>query len=218
MIAAGQTIGDEVPGAGADQRDDTLESLVGRARSGDHAAFAALFERFNPRICAYLAHVLGDDELGRDLAQETFLAAWRALPGLRGDLRFAPWLYRIATNAARSHLRHVRVVRWLPWADAAADDSPLHPHAPGPDAHAGESELVAHALRALAPQYRACLLLQVEAGFSQREISALLGISEKSVSAYVSRGREQFRRAYHSGDPPDAPNSSDVPDAGRPTR
>ncbi|HEX6796654.1 MAG TPA: RNA polymerase sigma factor [Ktedonobacterales bacterium] len=210
MVAVGHAMGGDVgdtrAGVGVDQGDDAdaLESLVERARSGDHAAFAALFERFNARIRAYLAHLLGDDELGRDLAQETFLAAWRALPGLHGGLRFAPWLYRIATNAARSHLRHQHVVRWLPWADAAADDSPLHPSAPGPDACAGEAELVAHALRTLAPQCRTCLLLQVEAGFSQREIAELLGIGEKSVSAYVSRGREQFRRAYRAAGALDA--------------
>jgi RNA polymerase sigma factor (sigma-70 family) len=51
-------------------------------------------------------------------------------------------------------------------------------------------------LAQLAPQSRTCLLLQLVAGFSQREIAESLGISEKSVSAYVSRGREQFRRAY----------------------
>lgn len=88
MVAVGHAMGGDVgdtrAGVGVDQGDDAdaLESLVERARSGDHAAFAALFERFNACIHAYLAHLLGDDELGRDLAQETFLAAWRALPGL----------------------------------------------------------------------------------------------------------------------------------------
>jgi RNA polymerase sigma-70 factor (ECF subfamily) len=198
VVALGQGVDDSIGACGDEPQSDALGPLVERARGGDHAAFAAIFEYFNARICAYLAHFLGDADLGRDLAQETFLAAWRALPSLHGDLNFTPWLYRIATNAARSHLRPQRIVRWLPWADAAGDDSPLHPTALGPDAHAGEAELVGQALRTLAPQARACLLLQVEAGFSQREIARLLGISEKSVSAYVSRGREQFRRAYRA--------------------
>lgn len=66
----------------------------------------------------------------------------------------------------------------------------------GPEEHAGEAEYVALALARVSPQCRTCLLLQIEGGFSQREVAQLLGISEKSVSAYTSRGRQQFRQAY----------------------
>ncbi|MEO8973988.1 MAG: sigma factor-like helix-turn-helix DNA-binding protein, partial [Ktedonobacteraceae bacterium] len=69
-------------------------------------------------------------------------------------------------------------------------------HVAGPEERTGEMECVERALVQLAPQCRVCLLLQLVAGFSQREIAEALGISEKSVGAYVSRGREQFRRAY----------------------
>ncbi|HEX6123225.1 MAG TPA: RNA polymerase sigma factor [Ktedonobacterales bacterium] len=171
-----------------------LEGLVALARGGDRAAFAALFHHYNARICTYLTRLTGNRELGRDLAQDTFLSAWRALPGMPADLRFEPWLYRIATNTARSHQRRARLIAWLPW----AQDEGTRPHATqaGPEERAGETERVTLALAQLAPRCRACLLLQVEGGFSQREIAELLGISEKSVSAYVSRGRERFRQAY----------------------
>lgn len=49
--------------------DEALAGLVERARAGDRAAFAALFERYHTRICRYLARLVGDDDLGRDLAQ-----------------------------------------------------------------------------------------------------------------------------------------------------
>ena len=58
---------------------DTSVTVVEQARAGDHAAFTALFQHYNAPICRYLAHLVGNDELGRDLAQDTFLAAWRAL-------------------------------------------------------------------------------------------------------------------------------------------
>ena len=195
---------DQVPGdprAPALPSDDVsaaeLAALVGRAQSGDQPAFTALFHQFNARICTYLARLVGDDDLGRDLAQDTFLAAWRALPEVRDTARFTPWLYRIATNAARSHMRRAQIVRWLPWSDSEPSGARPPLSQAGPEQHAGESELVALALGRLAPQHRTCLLLQLEGGFSQREIATLLGISEKAVSAYVSRAREQFRRAYH---------------------
>ncbi len=175
---------------------EALAGLVERARAGDRTAFAALFERYNTRICRYLARLVGDDELGRDLAQDTFLAAWRGVSGIQDDARFTPWLYRIATNLARSHLRRARLIRWLPWGDAGGHLAAGHPSMAGPEEHAGEAEYVALALAAMSPQCRACLLLQLEEGFSQREVAELLGISEKSVSAYISRGRKQFRQAY----------------------
>ena len=188
------------PHAPAPSADAVLVELVERARVGDQTAFAALFERYNARVCTYLARLVGDDDLGRDLAQDTFLAAWRALPEIRDAPRFTAWLYRIATNVARSHRRRASLVRWLPWVERAAHSAP-YPAAgdhsiPGPEERAGEAERVKLALAELGPQNRTCLLLQLEGGFTQAEIADLLGISTKSVSAYVSRGREQFRQAY----------------------
>jgi RNA polymerase sigma-70 factor (ECF subfamily) len=178
------------------RRETPEEMLVERARQGDHQAFAALFEAYNARICTYLARLVGDDELGRDLAQDTFIAAWRALPQIIDESRFGPWLYRIATNTARSHLRRARLLCLLPFGleNSQAQRAPSAESEPG--VQLAEAERVRLALATLAPQRRICLLLQVEGGYSQREIAAALGISEKSVSAYVSRGREQFRRAH----------------------
>ncbi len=172
---------------------------VERARAGNGLAFSWLFQHYNAPICAYLARLVGNDELGRDLAQETFVRAWKGLPGLAGELLFKPWLYRIATNVARSHQRHERLVRWLP---LPGHEQEMHEQLSiaGPEEQAGESEHVRQILARLGAQARACLLLQLYAGFSQREIATVLKISEKSVSSYVSRGREQFRQLYHQAE------------------
>ena len=176
--------------------DTDLTQLVGLARAGDGPAFRDLFQRYNGQVCTYLARLVGNDEAGRDLAQETFMRAWKSLPAIRSDAHFKAWLFRIATNIAMSHLRHTRLVRWLPWREEEIITSRIDLSIEGPEEQAGEAECVQYALAQLAPQCRTCLLLQLVAGFSQREIADSLGISEKSVSAYVSRGREQFRRAY----------------------
>jgi RNA polymerase sigma-70 factor, ECF subfamily len=97
------------------QMPDSESGIVERARAGDGMAFTLLFHHSNAPICTYIARLVGSDEQGRDLAQETFIHAWKSLPALRGELLFKPWLYRIATNVARSHLRHTRLVHWLPW-------------------------------------------------------------------------------------------------------
>ena len=176
--------------------DASVTATVEQARAGDRAAFTALFHQYNAPICRYLARVVGNDDVGRDLAQETFFAAWRALPDLRDTARFGPWLYRIATNQANSYLRQARATRWLPWAEPVGPQADSFPTTAGPEGQVGETQQVAAALAQLTPKYRICLLLQLEGGFSQREIARLLHLTEKSVSVYVSRGREEFRRAY----------------------
>ena len=189
------------PDAGATEAQ--LVETLREARTGDQQAFTLLYEQYHGPICTYLAHLVGNDEVGRDLAQETFIRAWKGLPKLHDDLSFRPWLYRIATNVARSYHQRERhwIVSWLPRKDDERDTNTLRStlnglSVAGPEEQAGEREDSRQVLATLSPQARTCLRLQHVTGFSQREIAATLGISEKSVSAYVSRGCEQFRRAY----------------------
>ena len=190
----------QIPGdktlQGPDPENKPLDMIVEQARQGDGTAFAALFTIFNGPICTYLARMVGNDELGRDLAQETFLQAWKGLLNLHGDLHFRAWLYRIATNVAYSHLRRANLIHWLPWTKNDEETGYTEPNVIGPESWIGEIEQVQQVLARLTPQYKACLLLQLVAGFSQREIAAMLGINEKTVGANVCRGREQFRQIY----------------------
>lgn len=170
--------------------------LIELTQGGDREAFTSLFQSYHVRICTYLGHLVENDEVGRDLAQETFLQVWRHLPNLRDALSFEAWLYRIATNLAHSYLRHEKLVRWLPWIEHSEEETWKHLKLDGPEEQISKNECMRLALAQVSPQNRTCLLLQVVVGFSQREIAQIIGISPKCVSAYVSRGREQFRRAY----------------------
>ena len=192
-------------GVSSDAANDPLSQtmnahgdLVQRAREGDGSAFTELVRDFHAPLCTYLARLVGNDELGRDLAQETLLRAWTCLPELREEQHFKAWLYRIATNLAHSHLRRTRLIRWLPWAEVVEKSSPRELRIEGPEEQVGEADMIKKTLARLSPQYRTCLLLQVVAGFSQRDIALLLGISEKSVGSNVCRGRDQFRQIYQS--------------------
>src|SRR5258708_9193282 len=88
-------------------------TLAEHAARGDHAAFGALVRAYEPLLLAYLVQMLGNPKAARDTAQETFLAAFQALPrwrppdAARADPSrpLSPWLYRIATNKALSLLR-----------------------------------------------------------------------------------------------------------------
>jgi RNA polymerase sigma-70 factor (ECF subfamily) len=169
--------------------------VVAQARAGDKLAFDTLFEYYNARICTYLAHIVGDKEEGRDLAQETFLKAWQGIGSIHNQARFDTWLYRIATNTAIDHLRR-RKFRWSHWETNAIYNTPASMSISGPEEQVAEQEHIRQALAKVSLKYRTCLLLQLVADFSQRQIATSLKISEKSVSVYVSRGSEQFRVAY----------------------
>jgi RNA polymerase sigma-70 factor (ECF subfamily) len=139
--------------------------------------------------------MVGDDEEGRDLAQETFIKVWRALPRMNDEAHFDTWLYRIATNTAIDHLRR-RKFGWPLWKNSEEQDAAKSMSTVGPEEQVEEAELVKLALAQLSPQYRACLLLQHVVGFTQREIARSLNLSEKSISIYINRGCEQFRQAH----------------------
>lgn len=174
---------------------DDLAVVVEQALSGELTAFNTLFAIYNVRICTYLARMVGNDEEGRDLAQETFLKAWSTLPEMRDPARFVSWLYRIATNVAIDYLRTQKSRRWLPWPQIESEQIKSF-QLRDTTTRVGEIEHIKQALASVTPKYRACLLLQIEGGFAQREIAALLHLSEKSISIYVQRGSEQFRLAY----------------------
>lgn len=167
--------------------------VVRDAQAGNVTAFNTLYQYYNGRICTFLARMVGNDEEGRDLAQETFIKVWRSLAQVQDKTQFDTWLYRIATNTAIDHLRR-RKSRWP--LCKHSDDETEGMYMAGPEGQVEESEIVKLALAQLSPQYRACLLLQHVVGFTQREIAQSLNLSEKSISIYINRGCEQFRQAY----------------------
>src|SRR5579862_5387622 len=117
-------------------------ALVEKAQQGDQMAFEALYERYNDRICRYLIRMVGNDGVGCELTQETFLKAWEGLPGLRSTAKFASWLYRIATNTVYTHQQRARHLHLIPWDSYRAEE----PGVEGPEQRVEESELLKMAL------------------------------------------------------------------------
>lgn len=177
-------------GCFSDERD-----LVLRAQRGDQLAFEKLYERYNDRISRYLIRMVGDDGVGCELTQETFLKAWQGLLSLRDPNRFANWLYRIATNTAYTYQSHARLIRTIPWEEYAERSETVS--ISGPEKLIEETELMRLVLARLSPTYRPCFILYVIEKLPQQQIAELLGIKATSVGKYVSRGKEEFRQLYY---------------------
>ena len=89
---------------------------IARARSGDGAAFDALYTRYERQIYAYVYRTMnGNPDDATDLTQETFLKAYKALGKTSDDLNISAWLHRIAYNTCLDELRRRQRIRWQPW-------------------------------------------------------------------------------------------------------
>jgi RNA polymerase sigma-70 factor (ECF subfamily) len=173
----------------------TLDSVtaVSRARSGDPEAFGKLVQQFQGPIVRYLYRLTGDNELARDLAQDTFVRAYEGLARTTPDLPFKTWLYRIATNNALQHRRRSRLLSFLPFgSDRSPQEVATEDRAGPPDA----SLAIQETLLKIPEKNRLCMILHFVDGFRYGEIAATLGISEDAVRMRVARGSERFRRLY----------------------
>lgn len=175
--------------AGAD--DDA--ALVAAAVAGDRQAFAALVERHQARILALLERLTGCHEQARDLAQETFVSAYRKLASFTGGSMLSTWLYRIACNHAAATGRRRRPVA------ASAGTATIEPAARLADVSARleQQELarqIAAALGRLDDRYREVVVLADMQGASYEEISAALDIPLGTVRSRLHRARLELRR------------------------
>ena len=157
--------------------------------------FEALFNTYQQSITTYLNYLLGDVARSEELAQETFLRAYRELErGLQVEHPKA-WLYRIATHIANDHFRRARLVQWLPLLDVESE-SLLQ--APNPADDIPEQLAVRAALARLKPQYRIPLVLHLCEELSTTQIAEILGLTRGAVKMRLLRAREQFRCAFRA--------------------
>jgi RNA polymerase sigma-70 factor (ECF subfamily) len=136
-----------------------------------------------------LARAYAGDAGAEDLAQESFLAAWRALPTLREPDRFGPWLHRIALNRSRSSVRGSGRVR-----EIAMDPTFVEPAASGDFRTAVEARAVVRpAFARLSDDARAVIALHYAAGLSIRECGEVLGIPEGTVKSRLNAALTSLR-------------------------
>ena len=171
---------------------DADEALVLRVADGDPAAVRTLVGRKLPRILALAQRMLGDPVEAEDVAQETFVRAWKQAPRWTpGKARFDTWLHRVALNLCYDRLRRRRETPTDVPPDQA-DDGP----APDRGLHADDAgRRVALAMAALPDRQREALTLCHYQELSNIEAAALMGVSVEALESLLSRGRRALRAA-----------------------
>ncbi len=167
--------------------------VVADVRRGSSQAFAEIVDLYEVPILRYLARMTGDGDLARDLAQDTFLQAFRNIRSTNAELSLKAWLYKIATNNALRHHRRRRLLAFLPF---GGDDSPEVRDA---NADPGRTDVrldIERALLRVPKEQRTAMVLHYVEGLKYREIAEVLSISEEAVRKRVARGSEEFRTAY----------------------
>jgi RNA polymerase sigma-70 factor (ECF subfamily) len=163
--------------------------LVSRAQGGDPAAFDALFERHYERIRRFAYRVALGSQAADDIAQDTFIRVARQLAGMREPQAFVAWLYRIAANVAKNHLR-AEIAHRRKLAAAAQE---LEPPAGGLPANAAEGR-ACEALRALPVDQRAAVALVYLEDCNHAEAARRLGCAESTVSWRIFLAKRTLRQ------------------------
>lgn len=169
--------------------------LVREAQGGNRAAFDMLVLKYQRRVERLLSRSVRDPADVADLCQETFLAAYRALPAFRGESAFYTWIYRIAINAAKRHHARQRPVESL---DEESDEGTFGRDAHPSDDATPEAMLAGRqlaqglndAVEALAEDQRRALLLREVDGLSYDEIAELMNCPAGTVRSRIFRARE----------------------------
>ena len=154
----------------------------------DHHAFAELVRNHQSLVRGLLCQLTGSDiGLADDLAQETFLRAYKNLRGFRGEARFSTWLYRIAYNCFRDHARKRKEIVGI---DEEQLESEYDPQTADP---ALRHDLM-HALNLLPLHERTAVVLCCQNGLSHDEAARVLDIPLGTVKTNVLRGREKLKK------------------------
>jgi RNA polymerase sigma-70 factor (ECF subfamily) len=165
-----------------------------QAAEGDTEAFRCLVQRWEQSTFSFLYHMVGSREDAEDLTQDTFVRVHAQAGRYRPEGRFKSWLFRIAGNLARSHLRRRRLLRWLRF-DARLHDQPDSEPLPDEVLTARSRQAaVRKALARLPDRQRQAVVLRRYESLSYAEIAVALDTTVSAVESLLQRAAANLRQ------------------------
>ena len=174
--------------------------LVQKCKNGDLDAFDQLVKRYESKVYTLAYRFTGNHADANDLAQETFIRIYQALPSFRGDSSFATWLYRIASNVCRDELRRQQRRKKISLDEVMSQSGcnlSLAYDSESPEESLEKSELqraVQNCLNALSDEHRLILIMREIQGLSYEEIAAALDCSLGTVKSRLNRSRQALKQ------------------------
>jgi RNA polymerase sigma-70 factor (ECF subfamily) len=177
--------------------DSGLDELARRVRT-DRDAFAALYDRYYPRILSYCARRLYSRAVGEDLTSDVFLTAARKIDTFRGqsDGEFSQWLYTIATNKINEHLRNFSRRRAL--LEAAAQSKRVGQTETHDNTDHLDWPAVYDAILQLKPREQALISLRYMQDLPHDQIAEITGLKPGNVRVALSRALDKLRRRFNT--------------------
>ena len=173
------------------------QALVERVQQGDKQAFDVLVLKYQNKIIQLIYRYVHDPDEARDVAQEAFIKAYKAIDRFRGDSAFYTWIYRIAINTAKNHL--VASSRRPPKGDIDAQDAEQYEGAMGLKEYATPERLllkdeiqaaIAKAIDELPDDLRTAIILRELEGLSYEEIAQTMECPIGTVRSRIFRARD----------------------------
>lgn len=179
--------------------DGEQQELVRRARGGDEAAFGELVQSNYEPVFRLVYSIVRNEHDARDVCQEVWVAAWRAIGSFRGDAKLTTWLHPIAVRRSIDHLRGRKrwVARFLPFLSGDGLEPPGEDDTPGPREALEASERAKRFERAIAslpPKHRAVLALREIEGLSYDEIATTMKLRPGTVMSRLHNARRLLAR------------------------
>lgn len=179
--------------SGADLEALADDALVAEAVAGRREAFDVIVERHRRAVYQVCYRFVNNHEDARDLAQDTFVRAWRGLRSFRGQAALATWLYRIAVNVCLNRVTAKGpAIEPLDRVERLADDHAED--ARGALLRAERAEAVRRAIAALPRKQRATVILRVYHGLSHQQIATILGSSVGAAKANLFHALASLKR------------------------
>lgn len=169
-------------------------ALVGRCLAGDNTAFDKLISRYKRQVFSVIYRMVRNPSDAEDLAQDTFIKAYRALSGYDSKYPFITWLFKIAHNTAIDHLRSNKaMVVSMDNEDSPVEDECFDGGLMESIDALSDKSLIERVLSTLPPTYREIISLRHQQEFSYAEISETLGIPEGTVKVRLFRARNMMK-------------------------
>lgn len=176
----------------------TNGDLVTRARRGDVGAFEDLYRENVGRVYGLCLRMTGHPDAAEDLTQDTFVNAWRSLPGYEGRSSFSTWLHRIAVNAVLAKRRSPQGRSEVSMTDETGEQMEFSDE-PGLDAATPID--IERAIASLPPGARDIVVLHGVYGYSHEESAEMLGVAVGTCKAQLHRARRLMRAHIGAKEP-----------------